>query len=64
MGRVLLARWHIVTAGLTESERGASLVEYALLGLLIAVAAAAALRLLGEATSGSFEEYTQRLNDA
>lgn len=64
MGQVLLARWHVVTAGFTQSERGASLVEYALLGLLIAVAAAAALRLLGEVTNGSYEEYTRQLNSA
>ena len=64
MGHTLLARWHVLTAATAESERGASIVEYALLGLLIAVAAAFALQLIGGATKGSYEEYLERVNNA
>jgi pilus assembly protein Flp/PilA len=37
-----------------KSEKGASLVEYALLVALIAVVAIAAVRILGQTVSGQF----------
>ena len=40
----------------TESERGASLVEYALLVALIAVVCIAAVTALGESASENFSE--------
>lgn len=40
----------------TQSERGASLVEYALLVALIAVVCIAAVTLLGTAASDKFSE--------
>ncbi len=39
-----------------KTDRGASLVEYALLVALIAVVCIAAVTLLGDAASGKFEE--------
>lgn len=62
MGRALLARWHVFTATTAESEAGASILEYALLGLLIAVVAAIAVQIVGDAASETFEEYVARVN--
>ena len=40
----------------TKSERGAAMVEYALLLALIAIVAIAALKVLGETVSNEFSE--------
>jgi pilus assembly protein Flp/PilA len=44
-----------------ESDRGASLVEYALLLALIAMVCIAAVTALGETTSASFSEAVSEL---
>ena len=44
-----------------RDERGASLVEYALLLALLAVVCIAALTALGSTTSGTFSEMTSEL---
>jgi len=44
-----------------EDERGASLVEYALLLALLAMVCIAAVTALGETTSGSFSEAVSEL---
>ncbi len=49
-----------ITARL-DSERGASLVEYALLLALIAMVCIAAVTALGETTSTSFSEAVSEL---
>lgn len=49
-----LATW--LKARFTETDRGASLVEYALLVALIAVVCIAAVTLLGENASSKFDE--------
>lgn len=49
-----LATW--LRARFSDSERGASLVEYALLVALIAVVAIVALRFLGESASDTLSE--------
>ena len=54
----LLATWHYLRArlNLTSDERGASLVEYALLVALIAVVCIAAVTLLGKNASSKFSQ--------
>lgn len=44
-----------------QSERGAALVEYALLVALIAVVCIAAITLLGESASSKFDEISSEL---
>jgi pilus assembly protein Flp/PilA len=52
----LLAAWHYLRAkcNVTRDQRGASLVEYALLVALIAVVCIAAITLLGRNASTKF----------
>lgn len=52
-------RFHLAMA--ERSDRGASLVEYALLLALLAMVCIAALSALGSTTSGSFSEMTSEL---
>ncbi len=44
-----------------KSERGASLVEYALLVALIAVVAIAAVRILGQSVSSQFSTVNAQI---
>ena len=44
-----------------RSEKGASMVEYALLVALIAIVAIAAIILVGQAVSGEFSEVDDHL---
>ena len=46
----------------TKSERGAAMVEYALLVALIAIVAIAALKVLGEQVSENFSEIDSELD--
>ena len=46
----------------TKSERGAAMVEYALLLALIAIVAIAALRVLGSTVSAEFDSINSGLN--
>ena len=48
----------------TKSERGAAMVEYALLVALIAIVAIAALQVLGGRITGNFNDITSELEDA
>ena len=50
----MLAFWNKVTAWLADEEKGASMVEYALLVALIAVIAIIAVTTLGENVSQTF----------
>lgn len=52
------------TSEIRQTDRGASLVEYALLVLLIAVGGLSAVSLMGETTSDSFEEAATALDDS
>ena len=47
-----------------KSDRGASLVEYALLVALIAVVCIAAIKLIGQSAKTSFESTADSLNQA
>lgn len=55
-----LATW--LRARFADSERGASLVEYALLVALIAVVCILAIQFLGREASKSFDSVGQSIN--
>ena len=55
-----LATW--MRARFADSERGASLVEYALLVALIAVVCIVAVRILGEQANSSFSSTGSAIN--
>ena len=50
--------------GFLSSEKGASLVEYSLLVLLIAMAALAAVAVFGDELSSTYSEINSNLVDA
>lgn len=56
----MLALWTKVTTWLKD-EKGASMVEYALLVVLIAIVALVAVSLAGEAVSSTFSEIASGL---
>lgn len=57
-----LATW--MRARFADSERGASLVEYALLVALIAVIAIVAIRFLGQSASDTFDSVGSSIGGA
>lgn len=57
----MLALWTKATTWLKE-EKGASMVEYALLVVLIAIVALVAVSLAGDAVSETFSEIGSALN--
>ncbi|MGQ0849715.1 MAG: Flp family type IVb pilin [Actinomycetota bacterium] len=57
----MLALWTKVLAW-TKSEKGASMVEYALLVVLIAIIAIVAIRLAGNEVSEAFSNIGSNLN--
>lgn len=56
----MLALWTKVTTWMKE-EKGASMVEYALLVVLIAIIAIVAIRLAGNEVSDSFSQIANEL---
>ena len=58
----MLAFWNKVNAWLADEEKGASMVEYALLVALIAVIAIVAVTATGDAVSGQFQDIANTLN--
>ena len=58
----MLALWNKVTAFLADEDRGASMVEYALLVVLIAIIAIVAISLVGQRTSAAFSTVAASLN--
>ena len=50
-----------ISARFTTSERGAALVEYALLVALIAVVCIAAITFIGQSTSNKFSQVGSKL---
>ena len=60
----MLAFWNKVTAWLADEEKGASMVEYALLVVLIAIVALVAVSLAGEQVSSTFETIATALTQA
>ena len=59
---MLLAKITEMIAQLRDEERGASMVEYALLVVLIAIIAIVAITLAGEEISGTFSDIASSLN--
>lgn len=57
----MLALWTKVTDFLSDEERGASMVEYALLVVLIAIIALVAIRLAGREVSNTFTTISDSL---
>lgn len=53
-----------IAASHFRNQRGATMIEYALLAALIAVAAIAAMTLLGDSLSAIFTSITAQLNSA
>lgn len=47
-----------------SDESGAAAIEYGLLLALLALALVGAITTLGESTSGSFESFTEALDEA
>ena len=63
----MITQWNMFVAWLTariKSERGASLVEYALLVALIAVVCIAAITLLGDEASSKFSSVGGSISKA
>lgn len=58
----MLALWTKVTSWM-QDEKGASMVEYALLVVLIAIVALVAVSLAGEQVSSTFETIATALQD-
>ena len=58
----MLALWTKVTSILNREEEGASMVEYALLVVLIAIIAIVAISLVGQRTSEAFSTVAASLN--
>lgn len=59
----MLALWTKLTAFLADEDRGASMVEYALLVVLIAIIALVAIRLAGREVSNTFTDIQQNLQN-
>ncbi|MCH7581862.1 MAG: Flp family type IVb pilin [Acidobacteria bacterium] len=59
----MLALWTKVTTWMKD-EKGASMVEYALLVVLIAIVALVAVSLAGDEISSVFSEIATELQDA
>jgi len=59
----MLALWTKVTAWMKE-EKGASMVEYALLVVLIAIVALVAISLAGDEVSNTFSTVANSLQQA
>lgn len=61
--RTILRLWAMSTARLDRDERGASLVEYALLLALIAVVCVGAVSVLGDSTGEPYSQLGSRLGE-
>jgi Flp pilus assembly pilin Flp len=60
----MLALWTKALAFFTDEDRGASMVEYALLVVLIAIIALVAIRLAGREVSNTFTTISDSLQSA
>lgn len=57
----MLALWTKALAFFTDEDRGASMVEYALLVVLIAIIAIVAIRLAGNQVASTFDTIASSL---
>jgi len=60
----MLALWTKLVSYFQDEEKGASMVEYALLVVLIAIVAIAAITLVGEEVSTAFSTVDDALGGA
>ena len=60
----MLALWTKALAFFTDEDRGASMVEYALLVVLIAIIALVAIRIAGREVSNTFNDVASNLKSA
>jgi len=60
----MLALWTKALAFFTDEDRGASMVEYALLVVLIAIIALVAIRFAGREVSNTFNDVATNLASA
>lgn len=60
----MLALWTKALAFFTDEDRGASMVEYALLVVLIAIIALVAIRIAGREVSNTFNDVASNLQSA
>jgi Flp pilus assembly pilin Flp len=58
----MLALWNKVVTWIQDEDRGASMVEYALLVVLIAIIAIVAIQLAGREVSEGFSSIASGLN--
>ena len=58
----MLATWTKLVSWFNDEERGASMVEYALLVVLIAIIAIVAIALAGREVSETFSQISSGLN--
>lgn len=58
----MLALWTKALAYFTDEDRGASMVEYALLVVLIAIIAIVAIRFVGNSVSSTFNDVGTTLS--
>lgn len=58
----MLALWTKAVDYFTDEDRGASMVEYALLVVLIAIIAIVAISLVGQSTSNAFSTVAASLD--
>ncbi len=59
----MLALWTKVVAFINDDERGASMVEYALLVVLIAIIAIVAISIAGQKVSSAFSTIAASLSN-
>jgi len=57
----MLALWTKIISSIENEDRGASMVEYALLVVLIAIVAIIAVRAVGTSVSGTFNSVATSL---
>lgn len=61
---MMYARFQVLKSQLRRTDKGASMVEYALLVTLIALIALLAVQVFGTTLSGTYDEIAQELVQA
>lgn len=61
---MMYARFQVLKSQLRRTDKGASMVEYALLVTLIALIALLAVQVFGTSLSGTYDEIAQELVQA
>ena len=64
MGCRLLARWQMHVASPTTDEAGSSMVEYALMGVVLAIVGAVSATVIGSDTADRLGDYVEVVQQA